>query len=82
MHRQGGALPVIGAALAMAKGTAGTGSAGGAEKPPLQHPRCCSARCMARQGAGMKGCYKAKPGIEPRHCCKRASECSMGWDTE
>ena len=39
IHGRGRALPVVGAALAMARGTAGVGSAGGAEKPPLQHPR-------------------------------------------
>jgi len=45
-HGQGGVLLVMGTALAMAEGTAGIGSAGGAEKPPLQHLRHWSARCM------------------------------------
>ena len=67
----------MGAALAMAKGTAGAGSAGGAEKPPLRHPRRWSARRMARQGAGAKRRRKAKPGIEPRHRCERASKRPM-----
>jgi len=76
-HGQGGVLPVVGAALAMAEGTAGIGSAGGAEKPPLQHPRRWSARRMGRQGVGAKGHHKSRPGIELRHRHGRASECSM-----
>jgi len=47
-HSQGRALPVVGTALAMARGTAGAGSAGGAEKPPLQHPRRWSPGRMAK----------------------------------
>jgi len=73
-HGQGGALPAVGTALVMAKGTAGARSAGGAEKPLLQHPERWSARRMAGQGAGAKCCRKAKPGIELRHCHERASK--------
>jgi len=73
-HGRGGALPAVGTALAMAKGTAGAGSAGGAEKPLLQHPERWSARRIAREGAGAKCRRKAKPGIELRHCRERASK--------
>ena len=76
-HGRGGALPVVGTALAMAEGTASVGSAGGAEKPPLQHPRRWSARHMGRQGVGEKGHHESRPGIELRHRRGRASERSM-----
>ena len=73
-HGRGGALPAVGTALVMAKGTAGARSASGAEKPLLQHPEHWSARHMAGQGAGTKCRRKVKPGIELRHCRERASK--------
>ena len=76
-HGQGGALPVMGAALTMAEGTASIRSASGAEKPLLQHPRSWSTRCMGRQGVGAKGHHESRPGIELRHCHRRVSKCLM-----
>jgi len=67
----------MGTALAMAKGTTSVRSAGGAEKPLLQHPRCWSTRCMGRQGVGAKGHCKLRPSIELRHHHRRASKHSM-----
>jgi len=63
----------------MAEGTTGVRSAGGAEKPLLQHPRHWSARCMGRQGVGAKGHHKSRPGIELRHRRGRASKHLMSW---
>ena len=53
----------MGTALAMAECTASVGSAGGAEKPLLQHPRRWSARRMARQGVRAEGHHKVRLGI-------------------
>jgi len=56
----------VGAALAMAKGTSSVGSAGGADKPPLQHPRRWGLGHMAEQGrVSVTGHRMARPGIGP-----------------
>lgn len=50
--RGGGALPVVGTALAMAKGTSGVGSAGRADKTTAAAPEALGPRAYGRAGEG------------------------------
>ena len=72
-------LPVVGTALAMAKGTAGVGSAGGADKATVAASEALGPWAYGRAGgrASVKCHRKARPGIGSTHCCKRASECLL-----
>ena len=49
MHRQRGALPVVGTTLAMAKALLASGLLAGLIKPPLQHARCWGPGPMAEE---------------------------------
>jgi len=66
------------AALSMAEGAAGVGSAGGADKATVAAPEALGPRAYGGVGgAGAKGHRMAKPGMGSTHRCERASERSL-----
>jgi hypothetical protein len=74
-HGRSGALLVMGAALAMAEGTAGVGSADGANKATTAAPEALGHgvwQSRGSTGAGPKGHRMTRPGVA--HRCERASE--------
>jgi len=83
-HGQRGALLVMGTILAVAKGTAGVGSAGRAGKATIAAPKGWGLGHMAEQEggcrAGVKGHHMATPAIGLMHHSKRVSECSLSWN--
>ena len=72
-------LPVVGAALAMAEGATGVGSAGGADKATVAASKVLGPWAYGRAGgrASAKCHCKARPGIGSTHCCERASKCPL-----
>jgi len=76
-----GALPVVHAVLAMAKGPAGVGSAGGADEATVAVSEALGPGVYGGAGGGAdtKGHRIARPGKRPMQCGKKASKRSLRW---
>jgi len=71
-------LPVVGAALAMAEGTAGVGSASGADKATVAAPEALGPGAYGGAGGACVNRHRmVRPGIGPMHRGERASERSL-----
>jgi hypothetical protein len=67
----------VGAALAMAEGTFGIGSAGRADKATVAASEVLGPRVYGGVRARVRGRHMARHGMGSMHHCERESECLL-----